>query len=72
MIRLTLYGFPESPFSNHFKNYNAKSIKPIHYNYSNIINYKLKVTSIKKESGQVDWLYALTPKDKQVFEHYKL
>ena len=46
-LRLTLYGFPETPFSNHFKTCNPKSIKPINYKCSNIINYKLNYANKK-------------------------
>ena len=47
-LRLTLYGFRETPFSNHFKTCNPKSIKPTDYKQSNIINTELYY-AIKKE-----------------------
>ena len=46
-LRLTLYGFPETPFSNHFKTCNPKSIEPNNYKCGNIINYKLNYANKK-------------------------
>ena len=46
-LRLTLYGFPETPFSNHFKTCNPKSIEPNNYKRGNIRNYKLIHTNKK-------------------------
>ena len=54
-LRLTLYGFRETPFSNHFKTCNPKSIKPINYKCSNIINadynYANKKLPLKCDRG---------------------
>jgi len=41
------YGFPETPFSNHFKACNPKSIKPNNYKRGNIINNNLYFQSKK-------------------------
>ena len=46
-LRLTLYGFPETPFSNHFKTCNPKRFKPNNYKCGNIINTQLYFTSKK-------------------------
>ena len=72
MMRLTLYGFPETPFSNHFKPCNPKSIKPIDYRQSNIINYKLYF-AIEKGIGASGLVIALYPDwINRMFEHEKL
>ena len=63
-LRLTLYGFPETPFSNHLKNYNAKSIKPNHYSYGKFNNYKLRYAN-KKGKGQSDLVLSTLPFYKQ-------
>jgi len=58
-LRLTLYGYRETPFSNHFlKNHNAKSIKPNHHGNGNFNNYKCMDAS-KKVNGEAIWLVAL-------------
>ena len=63
-LRLTLYGYRETPFSNHFlKNHNAKSIKPNHHGNGNFNNYKCMDAS-KKVNGEAIWLVAL-PHHKQ-------
>ena len=72
MIRLTLYGCPETPSCNHFKKHNARSIKPSRYAIINleIINYTMQ---IKKESG-ASGLVILHPPRKDIEQlcHYKL
>ena len=60
-LRLTLYGYRETPFSNHFmKNHNAKSIKPNHHGNGNFNNYKCMDAS-KKENGEAIWLISTSP-----------
>ena len=54
-LRLTLYGFPETPFSNHFKTCNPKSIKPTNYKRGNIINYKMNYANKKRNAPEVCW-----------------
>ena len=49
-LRLTLYGCRETPFSNHFKTCNPKSIKPTDYKQSNIINHTMKDTTKKERA----------------------
>ena len=41
------YGFPETPFSNHFKTCNPKSIKPNNYKRGKFKSYKLIYTNKK-------------------------
>ena len=67
-LRLTLYGFPETPFSNHFKTCNPKSIEPNNYKRGNIINYKLNYANKKKEEPAAVWLVVPQAQDKQRFE----
>ena len=54
----------KTPFSNHFKNYNAKSIKPNHYSYGKFNNYKLRYAN-KKGKGQSDLVLSTLPFYKQ-------
>ncbi len=46
-LRLTLYGYRETPSCNHFKSYNARSIKPTHYSECKVINNDYNFTSKK-------------------------
>ena len=61
-LRLTLYGYRETPFSNHFKTCNPKSIKPTDYKQSNIINADYKYANKKRAWTRLIEIQAL---DKQ-------
>ena len=54
----------KTPSCNHFKNCNARSIKPIHYNGCKLNNYKMKHTN-KKGKGQSGLVICTLPFYKQ-------